>query len=95
MTDRVNQIRKRLTDAFAPTLLEIEDKSHLHAGHPGARGGGGHFVVRITATAFDGKSPVRRHRMVNEVLADMMPGEIHALSIRAKGVTEKEHARQR
>ncbi len=47
--NRVELIRERLTVALAPTRLEIEDDSAKHAGHAGARAGGGHFRVRITA----------------------------------------------
>jgi BolA family transcriptional regulator, general stress-responsive regulator len=82
--DRVQEIRRRLTEAFSPTRLEIIDQSHLHAGHAGARAtGGGHFVVTIASPGFAGKTPVQRHRMVYDVLGDLMAREIHALSLRA------------
>lgn len=82
--DRVELIRERLTAALAPTRLEIEDDSAKHAGHAGARAGGGHFRVRITAAAFAGKSPIERHRMVYAALGDAMRNDvIHALSIDA------------
>lgn len=82
--DRVELIRERLTAALAPTRLEIQDDSAKHAGHAGARAGGGHFRVRITAAAFAGKSPIERHRMVYAALGDVMRNDvIHALSIDA------------
>lgn len=81
---RVELIRERLTAALAPTRLEIRDDSAQHAGHAGARAGGGHFRVRITAAAFAGKSPIERHRMVYAALGDVMRNDvIHALSIDA------------
>ena len=80
---RVDMIRERLTEALAPTDLEIEDVSHEHAGHEGAKSGGGHFNVLIVTEAFTGKSPVSRHRMIYQALGDAMRQEIHALSIRA------------
>jgi len=81
---RVELIRERLTAALAPTHLEIRDDSAQHAGHAGARAGGGHFRVRITASAFAGKSPIERHRMVYAALGDVMRNDvIHALSIDA------------
>jgi len=83
MSDRIQQIRERLTAALAPVSLEIEDQSHLHAGHAGARGGGGHFEVHIVSAAFEGKAPLARHRLVYDALGDMMQKEIHALSIKA------------
>ena len=81
--ERVEMIRRRLNDALAPRSVEIEDDSHKHAGHAGARGGGGHFNVRIVSEAFAGKSPIQRHRLVYDALGDAMQSEIHALSIKA------------
>ncbi|WJW76644.1 BolA family protein [Thiohalobacter sp. IOR34] len=83
MTDRVTLIRERLTAALAPIRLEIRDDSAKHAGHAGARGGGGHFIVDIVSPAFAGKSLIQRHRMVYEALGEAMQSEIHALSIQA------------
>ena len=84
MSEREQLIREHLTAAFRPVRLELVDESHKHAGHPGAREGGGHFVVTIVSEAFAGKTPLQRHRMVHEVLAEMMQREIHALSISAR-----------
>ena len=83
-SQRAQEIRRRLTEVFAPSRLEVVDQSHLHAGHAGAREtGGGHFQVTIVAAVFTGKTPIQRHRMVHDALRDMMPSHIHALSIRA------------
>lgn len=76
-------IRERLEDALAPQDMEIVDESHLHAGHEGAKSGGGHFNVTVVSSAFDGKSLMQRHRMVYEAMGDAMKHEIHALSITA------------
>lgn len=81
--NRVEAIRQRLTEAFAPERLDIVDDSHKHAGHAGAQGGG-HFSVHIVAEAFQGKKPIERHRMVYDALGDLMQSEIHALSIKAE-----------
>jgi len=84
MTDYKQRIRNILESTFCPTLLEIEDESWKHAGHTGIREhGGGHFVVRIVATCFRGKTRVERHRMVNEALGGAFEADIHALSIKA------------
>ena len=80
---RVARIRQRLTDELAPLELEVEDQSHLHVGHAGARDGRGHFRVEIRSAAFAGLSRVARHRRVYVALGDMMQTDIHALSIRA------------
>ena len=85
---RVAMIRERLTSAFAPTVLDIEDDSAKHAGHAGARSGGGHFNVRIVSKVFSGKSLVQRHRLVYDAVGDAMQQEIHALSIQAKAPDE-------
>jgi len=74
-------LRERLA-ALAPQSLAIEDESHRHAGHAGAKEGG-HYKITIVAAAFAGHNTVRRHRMIHEAVGDLMRGRIHALSIRA------------
>jgi BolA protein len=76
-------IRARLEQTFSPARLDITDESHLHRGHAGAASGAGHFSVVITSAAFSGQTMVQRHRLVYRAVSDMMPGEIHALSIQA------------
>lgn len=88
MPERIERVRARLTGALTPTELEITDESHLHAGHPGARSGRGHYALLIRSAAFTGKTPIQRHRMVYEALGDMMQTDIHALSIKALAPTE-------
>lgn len=82
--ERVAMIRERLTEALQPEDLEIQDDSAKHAGHEGAKGGGGHFNVRIVSPAFAGRNLLERHRMVYDALGDAMRSDIHALSIQAK-----------
>lgn len=77
------EMTDKLTAAFAPRLLDIQDVSHHHAGHAGAPDGGeSHFELTITSDAFDGKSRIMAHRMINKVLADLLAGPIHALQIK-------------
>jgi BolA protein len=83
MTERVDRIRQRLTEALRPESLEIDDESHLHVGHAGAADGRGHFRVLIVADAFDGQNRIQRHRLVYSALGDMMQRDIHALTIQA------------
>ena len=78
----IEQIRRRLTQALAPTELEVVDEGHLHAGHVGE--GKGHFHVRIVSAAFAGQPPLKRHRMIYAALEGLMDNGIHALSIDAK-----------
>lgn len=84
----VGRIRAALDARFAPSALEIGDDSALHAGHAGARGGGGHYRVFIVSDAFEGCSRVRRQRMIYDAVGDMMKHEIHALAIRALTAAE-------
>ena len=76
------RMRERLA-ALAPQSVDIADESAKHAGHAGAKGGGGHYALTIVAKKFDGQSTVARHRMIYGALGDLMQREIHALSIRA------------
>lgn len=86
--NRVERIRAALQAAFAPQRLEVEDDSHRHAGHAGARDGRGHFNVDIVSEAFAGKAPLARHRAVYAALGEMMQTDIHALSIKAQTPAE-------
>ena len=81
--DRINLIRSAL-QKLQPLDLTVHDESPMHAGHAGARSGGGHFALEIVSSAFIGKSAVQRHQMIYEALGDLMSGEIHAISIQAK-----------
>ncbi|MDX1697276.1 MAG: BolA family protein [Thiohalobacterales bacterium] len=81
---RVDRIRERLERALRPVSLEIVDDSAKHAGHAGAAGGGGHFIVDIVSPVFANRSPIQRHRLVYDAVDDMMHSEIHALSIQAR-----------
>lgn len=81
--DRIKRMRVRLEAELAPEQLEIRDDSHKHAGHAGAQDGRGHFSCTIVSAAFEGKPLLERHRMVYDVLDDLMLTDIHALSIRA------------
>lgn len=75
-------MRERLA-SLAPLAVDIIDDSARHAGHAGARSGGGHYRLRIVSERFAGRAPLARHRMVHEALGELMHHEIHALSIQA------------
>ena len=75
----------RLTQALAPTALNVANVSHMHAGHMGDDGTGeSHFNVDIESPAFVGLSRVARQRLVNRALADLLATRIHALAISAR-----------
>ncbi|MDO8264041.1 MAG: BolA family protein [Gallionella sp.] len=82
MSSRVDEMRRRLA-ALAPVSLDIIDESHQHAGHAGARDGGGHYALRIVSAQFANKNTMARHRMIYFALGEMMKREIHALNIQA------------
>ncbi|MBS0370314.1 MAG: BolA family transcriptional regulator [Proteobacteria bacterium] len=79
----MDDIRQRLA-VLAPSAIELIDDSHLHAGHAGARSGGGHYRLAIVSAAFSGKNTVARHRLIYDTLGDLMRREIHALAIQAR-----------
>ncbi len=76
-------IREKLTASLSPESLEIIDRSQEHAGHEGAKAGGGHFDIIIVTEVFNDMNTVQRHRAIYDALGDAMKSEIHALSIRA------------
>ena len=80
-------IEAALRDALKPLHLEIQDDSHLHAGHAGAREGR-HFTVRIVSERFNGLSRIGRHRLVYDALQNLIPRGIHALAIEARAPGE-------
>ena len=86
--DRVERIRQLLAAALSPSVLEVEDDSHLHAGHAGAASGGGHYRVKIVSEQFEGLRLVMRHRLVYDAVQGMMHTDIHALAITAVAPSE-------
>ena len=87
--ETIDTIRHCLKTELKTTLLEIIDNSAAHAGHAGARKGGGHYNVTIVSAAFENKTLVQRHQLIYAALGDMMKEEIHALGINALTPTEE------
>lgn len=82
-------IAKKLTDALHPESLSVIDESNLHEGHAGHRPGGEtHFRIHIVSSAFEGKSRIERHRMINALLADDLAGGVHALALKTQAPGE-------
>ncbi|MBW2230034.1 MAG: BolA family transcriptional regulator [Deltaproteobacteria bacterium] len=79
--DRRAHIEQKLRDRLEAVHVDVEDESHLHAGHAGARSGGGHFSATIVSARFEGLSKVAAQRLVYQALAEEMQGDIHALSL--------------
>lgn len=76
------EIEQRLA-ALQPDKFELSDDSALHAGHEGAKSGGGHYSLTIVSAQFSGKNTLARHRLIYATLGPMMQQQIHALAIRA------------
>ena len=87
MTISAADIERTLGASLEPQILEVQDDSHLHAGHAGAREGR-HFSVRVVSTHFAGLTRVARHRLVYDALKVLIPLGIHALAIEAKAPGE-------
>ncbi|XP_020213421.1 sufE-like protein 1, chloroplastic/mitochondrial [Cajanus cajan] len=89
---RGKRIREKLERELEPVELEVEDVSYQHAGHAGVRGGDGetHFNVRVVSREFEGKSLVKRHRLIYGLLQEELDAGLHALSIVAKTPAEVE-----
>jgi BolA protein len=86
--ERIDKIRERVIATFAPLECQLDDESHLHAGHAGASTGAGHYRLRLVSDRFAGLNRIARHRLVYDCLRDMMQSEIHAINIIAIAPSE-------
>jgi len=77
----VQEIEQHLA-VLTPESIDVVDDSASHAGHSGARTGGGHYELTIVSPVFLGKSRIERHRMVYDALSPLMQRKIHALALR-------------
>jgi BolA protein len=78
---RAERIAERLERELAAEHVAVEDESHKHAGHAGARSGGGHFRATIVSARFAGLSRIAAQRLVYAALGELMTGEIHAIAM--------------
>ena len=78
---RYNKILKCLTDAFAPSFIELIDESHQHVGHAGAATGMSHYALTISSKKLNGLGAIEQHRKIYQTLGDLMQTDIHALRI--------------
>jgi BolA protein len=79
--ERYQKIHTKLIDYFQPIFIELIDESHLHAGHAGAATGLSHYALTIQSDAFKGLTLMAQHRLIYQVLGDLMHTDIHALRI--------------
>ena len=80
---RLEEIQRRIEAELSPESLQVEDEGHLHLGHEGAKGGLGHFRVLVVSDVFQGKSLIKRHRLIYQAMGKLMQSDIHALTIEA------------
>lgn len=84
LTNRTERIRSTLSQAFAPSELDVIDDSAKHAGHAGASPEGEtHYTVKIVSQTFAGMNRVAIQRAVNAALKAEFDTGLHALSIKA------------
>jgi BolA protein len=78
----VQELERVLREELAPVHLEIRDDSALHAGHPGATSGGGHYHVLIVSERFEGLTLLEQHRLVNDAVRELFGDRVHALGLK-------------
>lgn len=78
-------IVEKVTTAFSPTILHIENESYLH--HSG-KGAESHFKLIVVSASFEGKSAVSRHREVYTCLSHELENGVHALALHLFTPTE-------
>ena len=81
--NNIETMRNKLL-SLDPVSIDIVDESHKHAGHAGAKDGGGHYLLKIITPKFAGMTTMARHRMIYSALGEMIKRDIHALNIQAK-----------
>ena len=80
-------IQQKLQCQLSPIELTVEDESHLHRGHAGAKEGG-HYRIKIISNQFKGLNRIQRHRLIYSTLKDDFQRGIHALAIQAQAPDE-------
>jgi BolA protein len=81
-------IEHKLLQDLDALHVAVEDESWKHAGHAGARMGGGHFAVDVVSPKFEGLNALDRRRLVHQILHEEMQGAIHALTVHAYSPSE-------
>ena len=78
-------IAAKLKEKLEPKHLEIINESYMHNVPKGAET---HFKVVVVSDQFKDVKLIRRHRLINEILANELQNGVHALSIVAKTVDQ-------
>ena len=82
-------IEAKLAQAFETEYLQVENESHMHNVAPGSES---HFKVTIVSDSFADQMLIKRHRQVNQALAEELQ-QIHALALHTYS-PEEWHERQ-
>jgi len=72
------QIEAKLSKGLDIRHLEVVNESSSHNVPPGSES---HFKIVVVAPDFQGKPLIKRHRMINALLADELKEQIHALAM--------------
>jgi BolA protein len=71
-------IEQKLRDSLSPLHLEVQNESHMHNVPEGSES---HFKIVAASKAFEGKTLLARHRMINQLLSHELANGIHALTM--------------
>jgi BolA protein len=81
------ELQQRLLAVLSPAEVAVQDDSHEHAGHAGAREGR-HFTVHVRSSRFTGLNRLARHRLVYDAAGPLAAQGVHALAIVAQAPGE-------
>ena len=70
-------IEAKLTSVFNIDYLSVSNESHRHNVAPGSES---HFKVTVVSNDFTALTLIKRHRLVNSTLAEILQ-QIHALAL--------------
>lgn len=80
-----DQITQTLQNSLHPTHLDVINESGMHNVPKGSET---HFKVIAVSDRFTGKSLIFRHRIIHELLAGQLSGNVHALSLQTMSPDE-------
>lgn len=71
-------IEDKLSQRFKGAFIQVENESHQHSVPENSET---HFKVVVVSDEFDGLTLIKRHRLINELLAEQLAGPVHALAM--------------
>lgn len=70
---------------MSPDAIKQLIQQHIPGSQVETSGAECSFSIIVTSSEFEGKSPLQRHRMVNDIFKQQFEsGDLHALSIKTK-----------